>query len=417
MNSKLNSLIAVLGIISCSITAQQTPLKYPSVCKPMYQKYNLGNDYISQSLDCYNTNGTQPCFLFNCTAFPDSVKAYEIPDNYLAGRRLFSVSNNTVKITHWYKSQILKTDLYYYSKNGLLDSAILESEADGEYDEYAIKHIYTYKNNLPDTDLVYVDNVDNSVSNDWEKRYIIKSIYNNNRLSNASVYFWANGQFEKRRETRYTYSDSSAKGYLRTDTVFSNFSFNVWQPEDITINYFNNNDQCNWIKNYRFSYTGKPDSLGALEFIYRIDNEYDNSGNLKNSLETRDNSIQPSKAKYVFEEKTDKNQKLISIYGFYENFWELTYQYTSYYSMSALKTTKLGNQDITLSPNPTNDFLKFNGIENGAEITIYATDGKLVLNKICYNNTISVKEIPAGTYILRLRMNNNETINRLFVKR
>jgi hypothetical protein len=415
MNSKLLVLIAGLAILCSYIPAQPTQLKCPSVCKPFYPKYLLGSIILSESLDCYNSNGFQPCFLFGCSEFPDSVDVLEVPDNYLAGGSKYIISGNTVMITNKSGSHI--QDMYYYSRNGLLDSAILESEADGEYDEYAIKHIYTYKNNLPDTDMVYVDNIDDSVNNDWEKRYFYKTDYKNNRLSEASIYFLnSEGQFDKWQETTYTYSDSSSKGYTRTDSMSNYYDFKVWQPKEITIHHFNSNNQCDWIKKYAYPYTGYPDSIGKLEYLYRIDNTYNNSGIISSSIETINNSAQPSKTKYVFEENTDKNQKSISIYGYYEKDWHISYQYTSYYSKSTTKTSYAENQDIKLYPNPTSDYIKMEGIADETEVSIYSTDGKIISTKICYNNSISMQEIPVGMYILKLRLKNNVTLNRLFIK-
>ncbi len=74
------------------------------------------------------------------------------------------------------------------------------------------------------------------------------------------------------------------------------------------------------------------------------------------------------------------------------------------------------NQLITISPNPTSDFIKVNGIVGTCPILIYDISGKCVINdKIETENRVDIRSLSAGIYFLKLnQFDNNEFIK--FIK-
>jgi|TARA_B110000908_G_scaffold82231_1_gene98498 surface protein len=74
----------------------------------------------------------------------------------------------------------------------------------------------------------------------------------------------------------------------------------------------------------------------------------------------------------------------------------------------------LNSESITIFPNPTNDFLMINGIENSVNISIYNLLGAEVIAK---SNTdkIDVSELSKGVYIINIS-NDVSQINKKFIK-
>jgi len=74
----------------------------------------------------------------------------------------------------------------------------------------------------------------------------------------------------------------------------------------------------------------------------------------------------------------------------------------------------LDNESITLFPNPTNNFLMIDGIENSVNISIYNLLGDEVIAK---SNTdkIDVSELSKGVYIINIS-NDVSQINKKFIK-
>ena len=73
---------------------------------------------------------------------------------------------------------------------------------------------------------------------------------------------------------------------------------------------------------------------------------------------------------------------------------------------------------FNIYPNPVNDVLYIENSDIVEEVTIYNITGVIVYNERCTNNNVQVDiaELEAGAYIIKVRTENNETINR-FVKK
>jgi hypothetical protein len=75
------------------------------------------------------------------------------------------------------------------------------------------------------------------------------------------------------------------------------------------------------------------------------------------------------------------------------------------------------SEEINIFPNPAIDILKIEGINMlNLEVIIYDIMGKMVLNKIAFNNEISIEGIQPGIYQCKL-FNNSEYLGmRKFIK-
>lgn len=73
---------------------------------------------------------------------------------------------------------------------------------------------------------------------------------------------------------------------------------------------------------------------------------------------------------------------------------------------------------FNIYPNPVNDVLYIENSDIVEEVTIYNITGVIVYNERCTNNNVQVDiaELEAGAYIIKVRTENNETINR-FIKK
>ena len=74
----------------------------------------------------------------------------------------------------------------------------------------------------------------------------------------------------------------------------------------------------------------------------------------------------------------------------------------------------LNSESITIFPNPTNDFLMINGIENPVNISIYNLLGAEVIAKSA-TDKIDVSELSKGVYIIKISDGVSQT-NRKFIK-
>jgi hypothetical protein len=72
--------------------------------------------------------------------------------------------------------------------------------------------------------------------------------------------------------------------------------------------------------------------------------------------------------------------------------------------------------EISIFPNPAKDYLFINsGNQKFQQVSVYNTQGKLILLRNNVADRLSISELPAGIYILVLQ-NNQETINQKFIK-
>ncbi len=74
----------------------------------------------------------------------------------------------------------------------------------------------------------------------------------------------------------------------------------------------------------------------------------------------------------------------------------------------------LNSEFVTIFPNPTNDFLMIDGIENSVNISIYNLLGAEVIAE-SYTDKIDVSELSKGVYIINISNGVSQT-NRKFIK-
>ena len=74
----------------------------------------------------------------------------------------------------------------------------------------------------------------------------------------------------------------------------------------------------------------------------------------------------------------------------------------------------LNSESVTVFPNPTNDFLMIDGIENSVNISIYNLLGAEVIAE-SYTDKIDVSELSKGVYIINISNGVSQT-NRKFIK-
>lgn len=66
--------------------------------------------------------------------------------------------------------------------------------------------------------------------------------------------------------------------------------------------------------------------------------------------------------------------------------------------------------DFTYYPNPVNDILHINSKSNVETVTVYNLAGQAVLNNVkLNNNTISLSQLPSGTYIVKMLLTDGKT--------
>ncbi|GIZ08630.1 hypothetical protein FUMI01_13570 [Flavobacterium sp. UMI-01] len=82
---------------------------------------------------------------------------------------------------------------------------------------------------------------------------------------------------------------------------------------------------------------------------------------------------------------------------------------SDYYFQTFINNTTLNNQEfisehsILIVPNPTNDYIHINGLNQPENFNIYNNEGKIVLEGIIENNkTIDVQSLTHGIYYLKL---------------
>jgi streptogramin lyase len=72
---------------------------------------------------------------------------------------------------------------------------------------------------------------------------------------------------------------------------------------------------------------------------------------------------------------------------------------------------------VSIYPNPVNDLLKINGLDNPAILRIYSTDGQLMHTERLYNKMeeLDVSELPQGMYILKLETEQRITLKKISI--
>lgn len=75
-----------------------------------------------------------------------------------------------------------------------------------------------------------------------------------------------------------------------------------------------------------------------------------------------------------------------------------------------------GSNKISLYPNPVTETITISGQANIKHLQLVNAGGQIVLNTAFVSSAINVKNLPAGTYILRVLLNSGEIIHREFVK-
>jgi hypothetical protein len=351
--------------------------------------------------------------------FPDSVYFYynnnDTTGMTINGKYYFTEDSKKVSATSNDNSQ----DLYYYNETGLLDSAILESEADQEYDDYAIKHIYTYKDGLMAKEDVSVDHINDSVNDDWIPVQKIEYIYDaNQRIKEKFIEnlpWWPDVHFEK---NVYYYSDSSSKGITQTDTCFVVSTTGEKIASQIVIKKFNSASLCIEASFFQFEsyYWLKPDSFGTPSYVKMNVMEYDNNKALISEEIIYNYNAQPSGYKNIYEHNLNGTRKLKTVYQRFNNLWYLAYQYQYFYNLSETEIVNMENTGFHIFPNPVYDIIYFKGVSDGSKVSIYSTDGKLVKTLIFRNYGINISDLSKGAYILKVNKDKTQVMNKLFIK-
>ncbi|SDH55016.1 T9SS type A sorting domain-containing protein [Winogradskyella thalassocola] len=86
---------------------------------------------------------------------------------------------------------------------------------------------------------------------------------------------------------------------------------------------------------------------------------------------------------------------------------------TVFYNNTTLSTTQFKLTDVVLYPNPTKDFLMFEGLDNNITVSVYDLLGKQVISQpLAIGETLDVSELALGIYTLKI---NNEVTSK-FIK-
>ena len=86
---------------------------------------------------------------------------------------------------------------------------------------------------------------------------------------------------------------------------------------------------------------------------------------------------------------------------------------------SPLSTNQVTNADFSVYPNPTNDILNIKFDKNSTEIKsaqISDLSGRIVLEETLENQTINVKSLSIGTYILMVKDVDGKLFYQKFIK-
>jgi len=409
-----------ITIISLSIFSQPTDYNNARPFKETKASKDIGYIEERSGLGYFSDPAENLFDVYHYGNFPDSLYYYYNDNGInglsLYGKQYFIDESKTVRTAVNSYSQ----DIYHYNESGLLDSAILVSEADQEYDDYAIKHIYTYNDGLMATEAVSVDNINDSVNDDWNSVQKIDFTYNANLRIKEKLIEHMTWQPDVRFEKNvYYYSDSSLEGITQTDTCFVVNTNDEKIASQIAIKKFNSTNLCMEEKYFQFesSYLLKPDSFGTPAYVKKIVMEYDNNKNLLSEEITYNYNAQPSGYKNIYELNTNGTRKLKTVYQNFDNSWYLAYQYQYFYKLSETNIIDAEDTELKIFPNPVNDILNIEGITVGSDVIIYSVDGKIVRDKINSDGYITVSKLPAGVYIIKIIDNNNKALYQTIIKK
>jgi hypothetical protein len=421
---KTKHIICFLGlsIIAGPLFSQQR--NHDNTKSTYFYSYNQVTSFGERGGLGYYSNPAENLFnLFQYNQFPDSIYGYDngyINEGKSLNERLyFSSTDHSLKARNYSEIFYTTGDIYFYNEKGLLDSAILESEADQEYDDFAIKHVYTYKENLIETEWVYVDHINDSVNNDWIKTLEIKILYDdNNLIKEKSI----NGTWNIKNTYQYIPRE---EGYIQIDSSFVYGSDGKWIASGISFKCFNSDNQCVLVKNleynlmYSSAYYQNPDRLGSLDTINKFIMEYDTKGLLQTVEEDRFDIMTNrwhASEKSVFEYNQDETRKSKTIYFFTSSYWTERYCYNYFYTPLTTKISIVKRTQFKIFPNPADNFLIIEGISNNCDLNIVSVDGK----KVCYlkncNSSIVVSDLPEGVYIVTIFDHNCCILKQSFIK-
>ncbi|HMI06596.1 MAG TPA: FG-GAP-like repeat-containing protein [Flavobacterium sp.] len=85
-----------------------------------------------------------------------------------------------------------------------------------------------------------------------------------------------------------------------------------------------------------------------------------------------------------------------------------------------LKVEQMDSNDFTLFPNPTSDIINIKANSAAADIKsaqVFDLTGKLVLDSAVINNTVTVKSLATGSYIINLKDADGRTFAKKFIKK
>ena len=83
---------------------------------------------------------------------------------------------------------------------------------------------------------------------------------------------------------------------------------------------------------------------------------------------------------------------------------------------STLSTTSFDNLNITMFPNPTQNFIIINGLNSEANIEIFSTTGISLLQSRYQNNETLKINLASGIYLVKIQENDKQVIKKLIVK-
>ena len=83
---------------------------------------------------------------------------------------------------------------------------------------------------------------------------------------------------------------------------------------------------------------------------------------------------------------------------------------------STLSTTSFDNLNVTMFPNPTQDFIIINGLNSEANIEVFSTTGISLFQSRYQNNETLKINLASGIYLVKIQENDKQVIKKLIVK-
>lgn len=106
------------------------------------------------------------------------------------------------------------------------------------------------------------------------------------------------------------------------------------------------------------------------------------------------------------------NAELVTSYGFNSGPGVIGLDNISLEDVTANGIETNVTRNVQISPNPANNFIRLNGVENSINITynIFNLSGKIIKQGKAENNQINVAEITNGLYLLRLNLGSGQIL-------